>query len=118
MIGLALPVSAGAPAPYEERDDYAVASGQAVVELIRRNLRPRDIVTLRGAGECRGHRGRHRRVAPMPALHLPAMAHEAGIRFTLQDVAEIMRKHAAHRRPQAGREIRRGGRATASAACR
>src|SRR5712672_4780035 len=44
-IGLALPGSAGAPAPYESRDAYAEASGQAVMELIRRNIRPRDIVT-------------------------------------------------------------------------
>src|ERR1700682_2582480 len=44
-IGLALPGSAGAPAPYDSRDAYAEASGQAVMELIRRNIRPRDIVT-------------------------------------------------------------------------
>src|SRR5947199_1698475 len=44
-IGLALPGSAGAPAPYESRDAYAEASGRAVMELVRRNLRPRDIVT-------------------------------------------------------------------------
>src|SRR5512145_1157147 len=44
-IGLALPGSAGAPAPYESRDAYAEASGEVVMELIARNLRPRDIVT-------------------------------------------------------------------------
>src|ERR1700681_2694918 len=44
-IGLALPGSAGTPAPYETRDQYAEASGQAVMELLRINLRPRDIVT-------------------------------------------------------------------------
>jgi dihydroxy-acid dehydratase len=44
-IGLALPGSAGAPAPYEERDRFAVASGRAVMELLRLRLRPRDIVT-------------------------------------------------------------------------
>src|SRR5438105_4103602 len=44
-IGLALPGSAGAPAPYDSRDAYAEASGGAVMECLRRNLRPRDIVT-------------------------------------------------------------------------
>ena len=44
-IGLALPGSAGTPAPYESRDRWCVASGEQVVELIRRNIRPRDIVT-------------------------------------------------------------------------
>src|SRR5882762_4862637 len=44
-IGLALPGSAGTPAPYESRDAYAEASGRAVMKLLRLNLRPRDIVT-------------------------------------------------------------------------
>src|SRR5262245_66680079 len=44
-IGLALPYSAGAPAPYEIRDSFCAAAGEKVVELIALNLRPRDIVT-------------------------------------------------------------------------
>jgi len=91
MIGLALPFSAGAPAPDEDRDRWAIESGKAVVELIRRNIRPRDIVTLdslHNAAAIVGATGG----STNAALHLPAMAHEAGIRFTLQDVAEIMRK--------------------------
>src|SRR5277367_698093 len=44
-IGLALPGSAGSPAPYEERDRFAVESGQAVMKLIETQLRPRDICT-------------------------------------------------------------------------
>ncbi|MFN3288405.1 MAG: dihydroxy-acid dehydratase, partial [Sphingomonadaceae bacterium] len=44
-IGLALPGSAGAPAPYVSRDDYARASGEAVMRLVERNIRPRDIAT-------------------------------------------------------------------------
>ena len=39
-IGLALPGSAGAPAPYEDRDRWAVESGRAVMALVERNLRP------------------------------------------------------------------------------
>ena len=46
-IGLALPGSAGSPAPYEERDRFAVESGRAVMNLIEQNIRPRDIVTLK-----------------------------------------------------------------------
>ena len=44
-IGLALPGSAMTPAPYESRDKYAYESGKVVMELIEKNLRPRDIVT-------------------------------------------------------------------------
>jgi dihydroxy-acid dehydratase len=90
-IGLALPGSAGAPAPVEERDVYALRSGQAVVELLRRNLRPRDIVTreaLENAAVVVGATGG----STNAALHLPAIAHEAGIRFTLRDVAAIMKR--------------------------
>src|ERR1700750_2237707 len=43
-IGLSLPGSAGSPAPYEDRDRWAVESGRAVMALIESGLRPRDIV--------------------------------------------------------------------------
>ena len=90
-IGLALPGSAGAPAPYEDRDRWAAESGRAVMELVRRNLRPRDIVTrraLENAAVVVGATGG----STNAGLHLPAMAHEAGIRFTMDDVLEIMRR--------------------------
>jgi dihydroxy-acid dehydratase len=100
VIGLALPGSAGAPAPDESRDHWAVKSGEAVVELIRRNLRPRDIVTmdaLFNAAAVVGATGG----STNAALHLPAIAHEAGIKFDLHDVAEIMRAtpHIADLKP-------------------
>ncbi|MBU8540096.1 dihydroxy-acid dehydratase [Falsiroseomonas tokyonensis] len=100
VIGLALPGSAGAPAPDESRDFYAVQSGRAVVELIRRNLRPRDIVTrdaLFNAAAIVGATGG----STNAALHLPAIAHECGIKFDLHDVAEIMRAtpHIADLKP-------------------
>ena len=44
-IGLALPYSAGPPAPDEGRDKYALESGKAVMDLLENNIRPRDIVT-------------------------------------------------------------------------
>jgi dihydroxy-acid dehydratase len=90
-IGLALPGSAGAPAPYESRDAYAEASGQAVMELIRRNIRPRDIVTrksLENAAMVVAASGG----STNAGLHLPAIAHEAGIEFDLDDVCEIFRR--------------------------
>ena len=100
VIGLALPGSAGAPAPDETRDYWAMKSGEAVVELIRRNLRPRDIVTqdaLFNAAAIVGATGGSTNLA----LHLPAIAHEAGIKFDLHDVAEIMRAtpHIADLKP-------------------
>ena len=90
-IGLALPGSAGSPAPYEERDRFAVASGRAVMHLVEHRIRPRDIVTLQAlhnAAMVAGATGG----STNAALHLPAIAHEAGIRFTMDDVMEIMRR--------------------------
>ncbi len=91
-IGLALPNSAGAPAPYESRDEYARASGEAVVELIRSGgPRPRDIVTrkaLENAAAIVAATGG----STNAALHLPALAHEAGIEFNLFHVDEIFKK--------------------------
>ncbi len=99
-IGLALPLSASLPAPYLDRDAYAVASGEAVVRLIEKNLRPRDICTRKAfenaavvvaatGGSTNG------------GLHLPAMAHECGIDFTLADMAEIFKRtpHLADLKP-------------------
>ena len=90
-IGLALPGSAGSPAPYEERDRWAVESGRAVMALIEQNIRPRDIVTrqaLENAAVVVGATGG----STNAGLHLPALAHEAGIRFTMDDVVAIMRR--------------------------
>ncbi len=90
-IGLALPGSAGAPAPYEDRDRWAVESGRAVMGLLDSRLRPRDIVTrqaLENAAVVVGATGG----STNAGLHLPAIAHEAGIRFTMDDVVEIMRR--------------------------
>ena len=90
-IGLALPGSAGAPAPYESRDAYALESGKAVMRLLADGIRPRDICTRKAfenaaiviaatGGSTNG------------ALHLPAMANEGGIEFDLFDVAEIFKR--------------------------
>ena len=90
-IGLALPYSAGAPAPYEVRDQFCMAAGEKVMELIARNIRPRDIVTreaLENAATVVAASGG----STNAGLHLPAIAHECGIKFDLFDVAEIFRK--------------------------
>ena len=90
-IGLALPGSAGAPAPYQSRDQYAFASGQAVLELLKNKLRPRDICT-REAFENAAAIVAATGGSTNAALHLPAMAHEAGIKFDIHDVGEIFQK--------------------------
>jgi dihydroxy-acid dehydratase len=89
-IGLSLPNSNMAPAPYSTRDQIAHAAGVQVMELLARNIRPRDICTREAfvnaarivaatGGSTNG------------ALHLPAMAHEAGINFDLFDVADAFK---------------------------
>jgi dihydroxy-acid dehydratase len=89
-IGFSLPNSNMAPAPYSTRDQIAHAAGFQVMELLARNIRPRDICTREAfvnaarivaatGGSTNG------------ALHLPAMAHEAGIYFDLFDVAEAFK---------------------------
>ena len=90
-IGLALPGSAGAPAPYETRDEYALASGKAVMRLVADGLRPRDIAT-RKAFENAAVAIAATGGSTNGALHLPAMAHECGIEFDLFDVAEIFKR--------------------------
>ncbi len=90
-IGLALPYSAGTPAPYEERDKYAKASGRMVMELLAKKIKPRDIVTrkaLENAATIVAATGG----STNAALHLPAIANEAGIKFDLMDVAKIFKR--------------------------
>ncbi len=90
-IGLALPGSGGPPAPYTSRDEYAAAAGVTVMDLIRDNLRPRDIVTrksLENAAIVVAASGG----STNAGLHLPAIAHEAGIDFFLEDVCEIFQR--------------------------
>ena len=90
-IGLALPYSAGAPAPYEIRDKLCMLAGEMIMDLIVKNIRPRDIVTrkaLENAAAVVAATGG----STNAALHLPAIAHECGIEFDLFDVAEIFKK--------------------------
>ncbi|MEM8825661.1 MAG: dihydroxy-acid dehydratase [Pseudomonadota bacterium] len=89
-IGLSLPNSNMAPAPHESREDYAIAAGRAVMDMLERNLRPREICTpaaFANAARVVAATGG----STNAALHLPAMAAEAGIAFDLFDVAEIFK---------------------------
>ncbi|MEJ6390055.1 dihydroxy-acid dehydratase [Gymnodinialimonas ulvae] len=89
-IGLALLNSSGMPAPYEGRREYGEASGRAVMTLLEKNIRARDVVTrksLENAARvvaCTGG-------STNAGLHLPAIAHEAGIDFDLFDVCDIFK---------------------------
>lgn len=89
-IGLSLPNSNMAPAPYASREQVAHAAGVQVMELLARGIRPRDICTreafINAARVVAATGG-----STNGALHLPAMAHEAGIDFSLFDVAEIFK---------------------------
>lgn len=89
-IGLSLPNSNMTPAPYSSREQIAVAAGAQVMELVARQLRPRDICTreafVNAARVVAATGG-----STNAALHLPAMAHEAGIEFDLFDVAEAFK---------------------------
>jgi dihydroxy-acid dehydratase len=90
-IGLALPLSSALPAPNLDRDAYCVESGKAVMHLIEKNIRPRDICT-REAFENAAVVVAATGGSTNAGLHLPAMAHECGVKFDLKDVAEIFAK--------------------------
>jgi dihydroxy-acid dehydratase len=90
-IGLALPYSAGPPAEILERDDFALKAGEAVMALLEKRLRPRDICT-REAFENAATVVAATGGSTNAALHLPAMANEAGIKFDLFDVAAIFKR--------------------------
>src|SRR5436305_2500753 len=90
-IGLALPYSAGAPAPYEIRDRFCMIAGEQIMALVTEKIRPRDIVTreaLENAAAVVAASGG----STNAALHLPAIAHECAIAFDLFDVAEVFKR--------------------------
>ncbi|MHA6721258.1 dihydroxy-acid dehydratase [Sphingomonas sp. RS6] len=89
-MGLSLPNSNMVPAPYKSREEIAIAAGTQVMDLLERNIRPRDIATraafINAARVVAATGG-----STNAALHLPAMANEAGIEFDLHDVAEAFK---------------------------
>ena len=91
-IGLALPYSAGAPAPYEIRDAFCMTAGEQIMDLIKLGPAPARHRHPQGAGERRRDVVAASGGSTNAALHLPAIAHECGIEFTLFDVAEVFKK--------------------------
>ncbi|MEI6419982.1 MAG: dihydroxy-acid dehydratase, partial [Sphingomonadales bacterium] len=89
-IGLSLPNSNMAPAPYGSRGDIAIAAGRQIMTLIKTQLRPRDICT-REAFENAARVVAATGGSTNAALHLPAMANECGVKFDLFDMAEIFK---------------------------
>jgi dihydroxy-acid dehydratase len=99
-IGMSLPGSASAPAVDRRRDDFAYASGQAVIELIRRGIRPRDIMTKAAFENA---------IAVVMALggstnavlHLLAIAYEARVDLELDDFNKVAQRvpHIADTKP-------------------
>ncbi|MBS7701303.1 dihydroxy-acid dehydratase [Chelatococcus sp. YT9] len=87
-LGVALPGSASPPAVYESRDRVARQSGRSVMDLLSHRIRPRDIVTrkaLENAARVVAASGG----STNAVLHLPAIANEAGVDFTLDDIGRI-----------------------------
>ena len=90
-IGLSLPGSASPPAIDRRRDTYAIKAGEAVVELIRKGITARDIMTKKAFENA---------ITAVMALggstnsvlHLLAMAHEARVDLTLADFQRISAK--------------------------
>jgi dihydroxy-acid dehydratase len=99
-MGMSLPGSASAPAVDRRRDDFAYASGQAVIELLRRGIRPRDIMTKAAFENA---------IAVVMALggstnavlHLLAIAYEARVELELDDFNKVAQRvpHIADTKP-------------------
>ncbi len=99
-LGMALPGSASAPAPDARRDDYARASGEAVVELLRLGITPRQFLTQEAFENA---------IAVVNALggstnavlHLLAIANEAGVHLDLDDFNRVAARvpHIADTKP-------------------
>ena len=90
-IGLALPSSSGAPAIHKDRYNIAYEAGKSVMNLLAKNIRPRDIVTkkaLENAATIVAATGG----STNAALHLPAIANECGIDFDIFDIGKIFKK--------------------------
>ncbi len=91
-MGLTVPNSAMIPGVYSERAGVCRRAGEIVMKAIRENgPRPRDIVTrkaLENACAIVAATGG----STNAALHIPAIAHEAGIRFTMEDVAVVLQR--------------------------
>ncbi len=104
-LGMSLPGSAAPPATDRRRDGFARRSGQAVVELLRRGITARDIMTKEAFENA---------IAVVMAfggstnavLHLLAIAHEANVKLTLEDFTRVGAEGAAPGERQTVRQAR------------
>ena len=105
-LGLSLPGSASAPAVDRRRDDYAYASGTAVIQLLDKNIRPRDILT-KGAFENAIAVTMALGGSTNAVLHLLAIAYEARVELELDDFNRIAARvpHLADTRPHGKYEM-------------
>ena len=91
-LGLALPGSATMPAVAPERKAFSKGAGRTVMDLLRNGgPLPRDLVTrksLENACAAVAATGG----STNAGLHIPAIAHEAGIRFSLDDLARVSKR--------------------------
>ena len=90
-IGMALPGNGTIPAVYSSRIHLAKHAGMKIMELVEKDIKPRDIVTeksIHNALECEMALG----CSTNTVLHLLAVAHEAGVDFDLRTMNEISEK--------------------------
>ncbi len=90
-MGMALPGSGSPPAVELSRDEFCKSAGRQVMQLLEKNIRPRDIIT-REALENAVAIGAATGGSTNICLHLPAIAHEAGLTLTLDDIERISRR--------------------------
>lgn len=90
-LGIALPGNGTIPAPYSERIQFAKKTGMQIMELVNENIKPRDIVT-REALENAITVDMALGCSTNSSLHLPAIAHEAGLKLDLHLFNEISEK--------------------------
>ncbi len=88
VLGMALRGNGTIPAVYSKRIELAKHAGMQIMELVRKNIKPRDIITeaaIRNAVTADMALG----CSTNSMLHLPAIANECGISFDLESVNEI-----------------------------
>ena len=90
-LGMALPGSASPPAVDERRQEVSFQSGAAVLNLLKKGIRPRDILT-REAFENAVTVVVATGGSTNAVLHLLAIAHEAGVELSLEDMDRISRR--------------------------
>ncbi len=91
IVGLALPGNGTVPAVYAERIRLAKETGMKIMELLEKDIRPRDIITEKSIRNAL-HADMALGCSTNTILHLPAIAHEAGIKVDLEEVNKISKE--------------------------